>query len=469
MQDSRRAAVRFGAFELDRNAGELTRSGRRVHLTPQALHVLTILTDRAGEVVTRDEIRAALWGNDTFVDFETAVNACVSQIRTVLGDKPTAPRFVETLPRRGYRFVAPVVSGSDDQWIAPRPPDRPAESVRAPGLAPSTADRIATAAPVDVHHRKTGQWIAAALGVLVLVLLSLVLRASSPPTATAPEFARTRSLEAIQKFERGASGLADASPGELLSRVKHFETAIEKEPDFAEAYAGLAEAKLIIATYRAEPAQIAYAAAKAAAAKALSLDPRLGQAHASYAAAVLLFDWDWETAQTHLARADALAPASPRVHHWYSRYLTARGRHVEAFRHALRAQELVPASPAAVTNVGVTAFYASRLTEAHAWCSKAAALMPEFVPAHQCLAAVAAESAGNGAATPDTILSPAVALARSGDRQRALDWLQLAANRHSDALVFAAVQPAFVTLRSEPRYLSILERVGLRPSSNPRN
>ena len=466
MSDSRRASVRFGAFELDRDAGQLTRSGRRVHLTPQAIHVLAILTDRAGEVVTREEIRAALWGSDTFVDFETAVNACVSQIRTVLGDKPTAPRFVETLPRRGYRFVAPVVSaGGGDESIAPMPAVRPAESARA---ATSTSNRIASAAPTLLHQRRTGQWIAAALGVLVLGLVSLVLRASTPPTASAPEFARKRSLAAIQKYERGASGLADASPTELLSRVKYFETAIEKEPDFAEAYAGLAEAKLIIATYRAEPAQIAYSAAKAAAAKALSLDPRLGQAHASYAAAVLLFDWDWDTAQTHLARADALAPTSPRVHHWYSRYLTARGRHVEAFRHALRAQELTPTSPAAVTNVGVTAFYGSNLAEAHAWCSKAAALMPEFVPAHQCVAAVAAESAGRGAATPDPILSPAVALARTGDNQRALDWLQLAANRHSDALVFVAVQPAFASLRSDPRYLSLLERVGLRPS-NPRN
>ena len=100
-----RSPVQFGAFELDRDAGQLTRSGRRVHLTPQAIRVLTLLTERAGEVVTREEIRESLWGTDTFVEFETAVNACVSQIRTALGDKPTAPRFVETLPRRGYRFV----------------------------------------------------------------------------------------------------------------------------------------------------------------------------------------------------------------------------------------------------------------------------------------------------------------------------------------------------------------------------
>jgi DNA-binding winged helix-turn-helix (wHTH) protein len=100
--------VRFGAFEIDRDAGQLTRSGRRVHLAPQALRLLLLLIDKQGNLATREEIRAALWSGDTFVEVDSAVNACVSQIRTVLGDKPTAPPFVETIPRRGYRFVAPL-------------------------------------------------------------------------------------------------------------------------------------------------------------------------------------------------------------------------------------------------------------------------------------------------------------------------------------------------------------------------
>jgi DNA-binding winged helix-turn-helix (wHTH) protein/tetratricopeptide (TPR) repeat protein len=431
-------SLRFGAFELDPKAGQLTRSGRRIHLTPQSIRVLTLLAERAGETVTRDEIRAMLWGDDTFVDFDAAMNACVSQIRTALGDKPTAPRFVETLPRRGYRFVAPV-SGSETIPIV----------------------LTAAAEPTRGSPRGLGTWIAASLAVLVVALVSLVLRASPSPSTSPSSFARTRSLDAIQKFERGASGLADASPSELLDRVRHFKTAIAKEPDFAEAYAGLAEAKLIIATYRAEPPQIAYSAAKAAAAKAISLDPNLGQAHASYAAAALLFDWDWETARAHFARAVTLAPSSPRVHHWYARYLSARGRHADALRQARRGQALVPASPAANTSVGVAAFYGADLREASYWCGKAAALMPEFVPAHQCLAAVTAESDGGPAATPDPLLSTAVRQVKAGDREGALDWLQGAANRHSDALVFAAIQPAFAPLRSDPRYLSVLERVGL--------
>lgn len=100
--------IRFGAFELDRSEGQLTRSGRRVHLPPQAMHLLELLVSRAGQVVSRAEIRDALWGGNTFVDFDASVNACMSQIRTALGDSPATPRFVETVPRKGYRFVAPL-------------------------------------------------------------------------------------------------------------------------------------------------------------------------------------------------------------------------------------------------------------------------------------------------------------------------------------------------------------------------
>ena len=265
MDQARRGLVRFGAFELDTDSGQLTRSGRRVHLAPQAVRVLSLLTERAGSVVTREEIRSALWGDNTFVEFDTAVNACVSQIRTALGDKPTAPRFVETLPRRGYRFVAPVAQTP----CGSSPVDSAAE-----------LSRVAAVPPRPSVDRRTGVWMLGALGVLVVGLLSMMLRASAPPAATTPDFAKTRSLGAMQKLERGASGLADASPGELLDRVRHFEAALAAEPDFAEAYSGLAEAKLIIALYRAEPPQVAYPAAKAAAAKALSLNPDLGTAHA---------------------------------------------------------------------------------------------------------------------------------------------------------------------------------------------
>src|SRR5580765_3813538 len=103
------APLRFGAFEL--RPGELRHQGDPIKLAPQPLKVLDRLARRSGEVVTRTEIRDHVWSGDTFVDFEQGLNFCIRQIREVLGDTADAPRFIETLPRRGYRFLMPVKSG----------------------------------------------------------------------------------------------------------------------------------------------------------------------------------------------------------------------------------------------------------------------------------------------------------------------------------------------------------------------
>src|SRR5262245_46464683 len=100
--------LRFGAFELHSAAGELRHQGDLVKLAPQPLKVLELLARRSGGVVTRAEIREHVWCGDTFVDFEQGLNFCVRQIREALGDTADAPRFIETLPRRGYRFLLPV-------------------------------------------------------------------------------------------------------------------------------------------------------------------------------------------------------------------------------------------------------------------------------------------------------------------------------------------------------------------------
>src|SRR5215813_15517910 len=104
------AVLRFGAFELNASAGELRHQGDLVKLAPQPLKVLDFLARRGGEVVTRNEIRDHVWSGDTFVDFEQGLNFCIRQIREALGDTADSPRYIETLPRRGYRFLVPVES-----------------------------------------------------------------------------------------------------------------------------------------------------------------------------------------------------------------------------------------------------------------------------------------------------------------------------------------------------------------------
>ena len=102
------ALVRFGTFEVDLRAGTLRRNGVKVRLPEQSFRVLAALLARPGEVVTREQLRLDLWPDETFVDFDNSINAAVNRLREALGDSAANPRFVATLPRRGYMFIAPV-------------------------------------------------------------------------------------------------------------------------------------------------------------------------------------------------------------------------------------------------------------------------------------------------------------------------------------------------------------------------
>src|SRR6202045_5161915 len=99
---------RFGTFEVDVRVGELRNQGVRIKLQEQPLLVLKVLLGRPGEIVTRDELRSQIWSADTFVDFDNSLNTAINKLREALGDSADNPRFIETLPRQGYRFVAPV-------------------------------------------------------------------------------------------------------------------------------------------------------------------------------------------------------------------------------------------------------------------------------------------------------------------------------------------------------------------------
>jgi DNA-binding winged helix-turn-helix (wHTH) protein len=111
------ATMRFGTFQLDSSAGQLVKSGRVVRLKPQPLKLLQLLASRPGEVVTREEIRAVLWGSETYVDFDQGVNTAIRQIRDALGEDADHPLYIETVPKRGYRFIGPVESGIDGQPV----------------------------------------------------------------------------------------------------------------------------------------------------------------------------------------------------------------------------------------------------------------------------------------------------------------------------------------------------------------
>jgi DNA-binding winged helix-turn-helix (wHTH) protein/tetratricopeptide (TPR) repeat protein len=472
---------RFGPFDLDTGNHELRRDGAVVKLAPQPFKILAALVAQGGGLVSRDELREAVWGADHFVDFNSGLNFCIAQVRAALGDDASSPLYVGTVPRLGYRFVAPV------------------QGVPAPEAMPA-------APPAEARPRRRWSWAAPTASAAVLATVATFTLRAAPrpgPVHSPPVTART-------EYERGALGLDDAGPDELRTRVRRFEAALQADPSYAQAYAALAQAKLLMADYRAEAPQAAYAHAKAAAARALELDPALPEAHAAYAAAVLSFGWDWAEAESHFSEAMRRGAGDARVLHWYSRYLAARGRTGEALEAATRAAGLDPRSARAQANLGLIAFYAGRHAEAIAACEHAVALLPQFTPGRQCAMSAAAHAGdlatavrhasalmeesgsdadtvqrfqrtvareglpgfwrwrlrlargdGSAAACDARALSLALLSAQVGDREAALTWLERAAELHVDSLVYARVHPALAALQGLPRYSRVLERVGL--------
>jgi eukaryotic-like serine/threonine-protein kinase len=155
------SVIRFGAFELNAASGELRKAGRLLKIHPQPFRFLLLLAERPGEIVTREEIQRCLWGNNTSVDFEGGINFCMRQIRTALADDAESPRYIETIPKRGYRLLLPAVRGfiSPVQELeaglvpAPSPADAgsaPAgRDVGVPALGPSSVGGVREPPPRD--------------------------------------------------------------------------------------------------------------------------------------------------------------------------------------------------------------------------------------------------------------------------------------------------------------------------------
>src|SRR5262245_23713512 len=128
--------VQFGIFELSRRAGELRKQGTRIRLQPQPMHLLCALLERPGEIITRDELKARLWPDDTFVDFESGLNTAVNRLRLALGDSAEHPRYIETEARSGYRFIAPVEAKLEPPLSVATQPVAPEASLKRRVLRP---------------------------------------------------------------------------------------------------------------------------------------------------------------------------------------------------------------------------------------------------------------------------------------------------------------------------------------------
>ena len=166
--------ARFGVFELDLRAGELRKSGVKLRLQGQPFQVLALLLERAGDVVTREELQQKLWPSDTFVDFDHSLNTAINKVREALGDSASSPRYVETLARRGYRFIAPVQapSQSDERAAASAGTDKGTranvDSVAAKSAQPSPAIAMHPELDVPIPHRAVTRGLFALIQVMYL-------------------------------------------------------------------------------------------------------------------------------------------------------------------------------------------------------------------------------------------------------------------------------------------------------------
>ena len=215
--------VRFGVFEVDLKACELRKHGFRIKLAEQPFQVLAFLLERPGEIVTREELRDRLWPGDTFVDFDHGLNNAVMRVREVLLDSSEHPRYVETVPRRGYRFVAPV-----EETFVPPPVPATIELERASTSPASSASKPALAHTIS-EHPNVPRWftsrLAAAIAIVVVGLAALLVFAIHARNVTTNQANATRSTSLVVLPLENLSGdkdqdyFADGMTDELIANL----------------------------------------------------------------------------------------------------------------------------------------------------------------------------------------------------------------------------------------------------------
>jgi len=646
--------VRFGVFEADMEAGELRKHGLRLKLSEQPFQILAMLVARPGEVVSREVLRERLWPSDTFVDFDHGLNNAVMRLREVLGDSSDHPRFIETLPRRGYRFIAPVELKSSG---AEHPAPEAVASEKAAGI-PGVSGKNGSAnseallnAAQGHHNRRFSLPRIAVLAVAVLAGSALIsgitvhyvrgvnaskgkanrssslvvlplenlsgdkeqdyfadgmtddlianlakihsLRVISRSTAMAykgthkplPQIANELNVDAVVEgtvmrvgnrvritaelvqvstdqhlwadtYEspigdvlalqnRVSSAIVDeirinltkedkerlaqkpsVSPEAYEDYLKgryywnkrsgdgfekaigYFEEATRRDPQYALAYAGLADCYGIIGAtiYGRLPAAEASPKAKAAAIRALEIDPSLAAAETSLATAKFNYDWDWAGAADGFKKAIQLDPGYSTAYQRYSLYLSAMGKFDDSFEQIKKARELEPLSISINTSLGWRLYLAREYDRSIAQLRDTLEMDPASEWAHLNLgqayeqkgqfnlaieelqkalelahsspltisALAHAEALSGNHAMANKLLSQLEELSKKqyvspyyvatvylglGKNELAMNWLEKAYADRSNGLVFLKVEPELDPLRTNPRFVTLQTRL----------
>ncbi len=354
---ARTRRARFGTFEVDLRSGELHKHGIRLKLQDQPFQVLALLLEHPGDLVTREEFRQKLWPADTFVDFDTGLNSAIKKLRDVLGDSAEKPRYIETLPRRGYRFIGPLADRPQQGTPETQGPAEPSTEVRAAREAIGSSGSVASPA-LAVRGARIG-WAWPVLGVL-LVLLFAIMRFGNPVAVPRTGAGDDAAPPAKAKPAQGRTLVirrpsANPEANELLQRAimlmrlqfdplrarSMLERALQLDPNFTEARVDYALTYIVAVEGGLSNDPGAIFRAEEELRRAVKEDPQLARGHALLGA-VHFFQGQIDLAGEESQQAVRLAPGDLAGEMWRLIQWRFLGNNEEAMRMARKLIESEP-------------------------------------------------------------------------------------------------------------------------------
>jgi TolB-like protein/tetratricopeptide (TPR) repeat protein len=410
--------TRFGAFEVDLEGRRLLKKGMPIALREQSFQVLAALMERPGEIVTREELRKRLWSSDTFVDFEVALNSAVSRLRDALGDSVDSPSFIETIPKRGYRFVVPIArrpavavmpfvnqtaeardeyfsDGLTDELIRVlsridglrvtarsvvfRFKGKPCDARQVgrelgveavlEGSVWRSGDRIRITINLvgvkdgfNVWAQRFDGNLGDLFGIQDKVCAAVADALNVRLMARVPE-RHPRNVGAYVQYLKGAYLLKKRRPDDVRRAFEYLQEAIRLEPDYAEPYYGAAMFYNMSAAFGALPPESALGKAEELLVKGLALDENSANLHSSLGI-LRMYQWRWSESEQAHKRAINLEPTNAFPHMMYTVLCSFLGRHEEALLHAGKAVELDPLDLMTNFRLVQANYYARRYEEA---------------------------------------------------------------------------------------------------------
>jgi DNA-binding winged helix-turn-helix (wHTH) protein/Flp pilus assembly protein TadD len=524
----------FGPFQLNPAEHLLLCNGQPVPVTAKAFQTLLVLVRNRGHLVDKSQIINAVWG-ETFVE-EGNLSVTISMLRKVLGDDRSNNKYIETVSKQGYRFLPAVTK-------IPAAPPVPTNLSPERAVADEPLSGIATTAPLDAEdgnaakdiYRSKTFWLAAPLILFGFCIgLAFQLRSGShasrawiapvlknleneleaqvvetihrSPRAVARSKEESHDPEAYQLYIEGRYFWNKRTKDGFRHSIECFQRAVLKDPGFANAYAGLADSYVLLASYGIEPPEEAYPNAKAAALKAVQLDDSLAETHTSLGMVALYYEWDWPKADREFRRAIELDPNYSLAYTWDALYRAATGQPEQAVRQAAKAKEIEPLSLLANRELGRAFYWNHKYDEAIANFQHTIELDPYWARGHTGLGmALVAEKdyaggirefqearklsgpdayldgliayseimGGNAKAARRTLadltdpsqhryvpaFSVALVYLALNQKEQAMDWLEKAYKDRSTYMVYAKVDPLLSPLRNEPRFIALISRM----------